>query len=374
MKKVDFFRHNISPSDIDRATKVLQSIMLTTGSEVKHFEEKLSHHLGGQRVTGLTSCTGALHLGLQAFGIGPGDEVITTPLTFCATANAILHTGAEPVFVDVEPSTGNLDPDKVELAITPKTKAILPVHLYGLMCDMRRLRSIADAHGLVLIEDAAHCLEGRRDGVGVGELADAACFSFYATKSITSGEGGAISVHDESIDHRLKRLRIHGIDRDASDRYTKLYNHWDMTDLGWKYNMDNIQAALLIGQLEKAENFRSRRESIALRYLEAFAFLRGVDLFEPLATATSGWHLFTLRCNDRDRRLRDLQERGIGVAVNYRPVHLLSYYRERYGYAEGAFPIAEAMGSRTLSLPLFPSMEEWEIQRVIEAVGEVFAS
>src|SRR5438552_2593137 len=228
MERIEFYKHNIGPAEIASVTKVLESLFLSAGSVVRDFEDQFAAYLAAPHVVGLTSCTAALHLALLALGIGPGDEVITTPMTFVATANAILHTGARPVFVDVEPETGNLDARRVEAAITSRTRAILPVHLYGQMCDMRAPRNIADRRGLVVVEDAAHSLEAQRDGVRPGQLAEAACFSFYATKSITSGEGGAVSTASAQVADQIRKLRLHGMDLSAADRYTKRYQPWDL--------------------------------------------------------------------------------------------------------------------------------------------------
>src|SRR5262245_10169000 len=235
--RIPYFRHDLGAAELASVAKVLEGEILTTGGAVAAFEAKFAHCLGRRHAVGVTSCTGALHMVLLALGIGPGDEVITTPMSFVATATAILEAGAKPVFVDVEADTGNLDAARVEAAITPRTKAILPVHLYGLMCDMRALRAIADKHSLRLIEDAAHCIEGARDGVRPGELSDAACFSFYATKNLTCGEGGAIALDDDAMMDRLKLLRLHGMTRMAEESAREGYRHWDMVLLGWKYNM-----------------------------------------------------------------------------------------------------------------------------------------
>lgn len=366
--KIDFFKHNIDNADIERAVAVLRSIFLTTGESVAEFETKLGEYLGGQHVVGVTSCTAALHLALLAWGIGDGDEVITTPMSFCATSNSVLHAGATPVFADVEASTGNLDANLIESAITDKTKCIMPVHLYGQMCDMRAIRRVADKHGLIVIEDAAHCIEGVRDGVRVGELGDAACFSFYATKNITSGEGGAVSVKDAAKADLLKMLRSHGIDRTAADRYTKLYNHWDMPFLGWKYNMDNIHASLLLGQLGRIDALRERRDDIHRRYEKAFDGVKGIRLIKDAPGSKSARHLFTILVEEsrRDSVLHALQQKGVGVAVNYRPIHFLRYYRENFGYNKGDFPVAEEIGACTITLPLYAKLTDAEIDYVIK--------
>jgi len=371
--RIEFHKHNISQQDIDNATEVMHSIFLTTGEQVSEFERKFSQYLGCRHAVGVTSCTAALHLSLLACGIGTSDEVITTPMTFIATANSIMHVGARPVFVDVEPKTGNINADLIEAAITPRTKAILPVHLYGQMCDMRKIRQIADKHGLAVIEDAAHAIEAMRDGVRPGELGDTACFSFYATKSITCGEGGAISTNNEEIAEKLERLRLHGMSKGAAERYAKKYEHWDMEMLGWKYNMDNIQAALLFSQLERIEQNWQRRENICRGYEEAFKDNKNVAYLTVLPNSKSARHMFTILVHPekRDRVLWQLQEKGIGVAVNYRAIHLLTFYRQTFGYKRGSFPIAERMGDSTITIPLYPKLTDKEISYIVQAVNQV---
>jgi len=372
VKRIEFFRHSVDRKDRDRVTRVLKSIFLTTGAEVEEFERKFSEYTTLKYTVGLTSCTAALHLSLIALGIGPGDEVITTPLSFCATANAVLHAGAKPVFVDVEEDTGNLNAELIESAITEKTKAIIPVHLYGQMCDMKRIRSIADGYHIRVIEDAAHAIEARRDGIQAGHASDATCYSFYATKNITSGEGGAVATDDKSLADTLHMLRLHGIDRAAADRYTKRYQHWDMPVLGWKYNMDNIHAALLIGQLERIEELWHRREMLSKLYEERLASVKDIRLLKTLPEVKHSRHLFTVLvpAEKRDSLLWSLQDRNIGVAVNYRPIHLLKYYRDNFGYQEGNFPVAEDIGRRTISLPFYPSLKDTEVKYVVKVLKE----
>ncbi len=368
--KVEFYRHNLEEEDISRLVEVCRDVFLTTGTVTKEFEEKFSAYLGVRHTIGLTSCTAGLQLAMLAFGIGPGDEVITTPMTFAATSNTVMHTGATPVFVDVDPATALIDADAVERAITPRTKAIIPVHLYGLMVDMRRLRAIADRHGLKLIEDCAHAIESVRDGVRPGQISDAACFSFYATKTITCGEGGAVVTNSDATAETLRLFRQHGMSSNAADRYTGTYQHWDIELLGWKYNMSNLQAAMLIGQVDRIEPLWQRREDICRRYEEGFRGVDGVSF--PIVTpgAKSARHLFTIwvEPSRRDEILTDLQRRGVGVAVNYRAVHLLKYYRETFGYSRGAFPVAERIGDSTLTLPLYPKLTGAEVDYVIENV------
>ena len=217
--RVPFFMHDLGRAELDAVAEVLAGPILTTGEWVARFERRFADYLGVRHCVAVTSCTGALHISLLALGLGPGDEVITTPMTFIATATSIIEAGAKPVFVDAEPETGNLDASKVEAAITERTRAIMPVHLYGQMCDMRRLREIADRHNLSIVEDAAHCVEGSRDGAKTGRLGDTACYSFYATKNLTCGEGGAVVTNDDALAERLRLLRLHGINKDANDRH-----------------------------------------------------------------------------------------------------------------------------------------------------------
>lgn len=373
MNRVEFYRHHLEQEEIDSISAALGGIFLTAGPLTKRFEAEFADYLGSRAVVGVTSCTSALFLCLKAFGIGPGDEVITTPMTFVATANAVLETGARPIFVDVEPGTGNLDAERIEAALTERTRAILPVHLYGLMCDMRRIRDIAARHRLHVIEDAAHCVEGRRAGVRPGQLGDAACFSFYATKNLTSGEGGAIVTQDPALAEELRIMRSHGVDREAVDRYSGPYRHWDMVRMGYKLNMFDLQAALLLPQIPKLEARLARRRDIAARYREAFAAMPDLELPAILADTVHAHHLFTIWVDParRDAILARLQAEGIGVAVNYRPIHLLRYYRERFGYRPGDFPVAERIGSRTISLPFYPKLADAEVRQVIEAVRAV---
>jgi len=373
MKKIEFFQHNINDRDRRRVNDVLRSIFLTTGKEVKEFENNFSRYINLNHTIGLTSCTAALHLSILALGIGPGDEVITTPMSFCATANAILHAGALPVFADVEEETGNINAELLETAITGKTKAIIPVHLYGQMCDMEKIRSLADHYKLKLVEDAAHAIEASRDGIRVGQLSDTACFSFYATKNITSGEGGAISTDSDFLADALMMLRQHGIDKGAAERYTGRYTHWDMPLLGWKYNMDNIQAALLIGQLRRIEALRQKREELWQCYEEGLKQIKEIKLLKTLPGVKHARHLLTVLVppDRRDSLLWQLQERGVGVAVNYRPIHLLGYYRKTFGYSEGSFPVAESIGNRAVSLPLYPSLKKSDVRYIVRCLKEL---
>jgi dTDP-4-amino-4,6-dideoxygalactose transaminase len=327
--------------------------------------------MGAHHAVAVTSCTGALHISLLALGIGPGDEVITTPMTFIATANSIIEAGATPVFIDVEPETGNLDATRVEDAITERTRAIMPVHLYGQMCDMRQLRAIADRHGLFIVEDAAHCVEGARHGVRPGQLGDTACFSFYATKNLTCGEGGALVTNDDGLAENLRVLRLHGMNKNANDRHREGYQHWDMTVMGWKYNMDNIQAALLLPQMDRLEENWRKRKELAEYYESRLWDIPNLSRPATLPDVEHAWHLFPVWIGDgqRDRVIEQLQSEGVSVMVNYRAIHLLTYFREIFGFREGQFPIAEKIGDASLSLPFYPNMPREHCDIVADALA-----
>jgi dTDP-4-amino-4,6-dideoxygalactose transaminase len=371
-RKVEFFRHNIGNEEIERVTDVLQSLFITTGNEVMEFEERLAIFLGLPYTAAVTSCTAAMQLALLAAGVGEGDEVITTPLTFVGTPNSVIMAGGRPVFADVERETGNIDPTAVENAVTEKTKAIMPVHLYGQMCDMERIRDIADRHGLAVIEDAAHSLEAEWNGKKSGHYGDFACFSFYATKNITSGEGGAISAKDQESVDLLRKLRLHGLETSTADRYTGHFKQYDVCVFGWKYNMDNIHAAILVEQIKRIDAFLLRRREIYNRYGEALQGADGIELQAIRPEAFHACHLFTILVDPkkRDKIMKGLQDRGVGVSINFHPIHLMTYYRERYGYKEGMYPVAEEIGSRTISLPLYPKLSDEEVSYVIDMVLE----
>jgi UDP-4-amino-4-deoxy-L-arabinose-oxoglutarate aminotransferase len=370
--KVEFFRHGVSEIDIENVAEAMRGRFLTTGEWVARFERDLAEFAGRKHAVGVTSGTAGLHLALAALGIGPGDEVITTPMSFVATANAVVMTGARPVFVDVEPNTGNIDASEIEAAVTEHTKAILPVHLYGVLCDMKAIAEIARRRGLAVVEDSAHALEAGREDIHPGDRADAAVFSFYATKSITSGEGGAVVTDDGATADRLRRLRLHGMTRGAAERYSKAYEHYDVPEVGWKYNMSNIQAAMLVGQLPRVVEMRETRERLARYYIERFADVPGVEMPATPEGCVSGRHLFTIWVDParRDDVLAGLAERGVGAAVNYRPIHLYTYYRNALSLGEGSFPRAERIGASTISLPFYPSLSEAEADYVVRAVDE----
>lgn len=368
---VEFFKHNLGSSEIKEAVKVLNSLFLTTGEYVDKFEKNLSSYLGVKNSVGLTSCTAALHLSLLAAGVGKGDEVITTPMSFVATSNSILMCGATPVFIDVEPDTGNMDVNLVERAITKKTKAILPVHLYGQMVDMRKLIVIANKHKIPIIEDAAHALEAKRDGIRPGQKSFGACFSFYATKSITSAEGGAFATNNKSIAKLITKLRSHGITSELAQRIRTGLTTYDVDVLGWKYNMDNLQAAILIHQIGKIEKQWKKREAIAKKYRNAFSKL-GIDMPHEYENSKHGRHIFAIWVDPkkRDKILKYINNHGVGAVINYPSIHLFSHYKKIFGYKSGVFPNCESIASREISLPLYSKLSSKEINYIIKIVRQ----
>jgi len=372
---VEFYRHSLGEAESSVFREALAGTMLTTGKYARRAEELFEEYLGAKHCIVLDSCTAALHLGLLAADVGPGDEVITTPMTFVATANSVMMTGATPVFVDVERSTGNIDASLVEAAVTSRTKAIMPVHLYGHMCDMKALRRIADKHGLAIIEDAAHCVEGERDGVKPSGLGSCACFSFYATKNVTCGEGGLLSTNDDAFAAKVRRLSCHGIDKTAYDRYGKSYKHWDLLEMGWKYNLDNLRAALLIPQVPKIEEKLKRRESLCRLYEAAFDKL---PLERPLVLSgtKSARHIQSVWVDPkrRDDILTYMQAKGIGVAVNYRTITNLKFFRESFGFKSGQFPVAQMIGDSTVTVPLYPDLEPSKVDEVVASLKEALCS
>lgn len=373
---VPFFRHDLGSLELEAIREVLAGDILTTGDYVRGFEEKFAKYLNIAEVIGLSSCTGALHLALIGLGLKPGDEVITTPMTFVATVTAIMCAQGKPVFVDVEAETGNMDVNKIRAVITDKTRFIMPVHLYGQMCDMGALRALADEYNLKIIEDSAHCIEGHRDGIRPGQLSEAACFSFYATKNMTSGEGGALATRHEDLCRRLRTLSQHGMTKNANDRYKEGYRHWDVLELGWKYNMDNLQGALLNCQMSRLDEKLRARQQRAHYYRQRLMELSGVEMPAVLDGVGHAWHLMTVWLDPelRDSIILALQKEKIGCVVNYRAVHGLTYFSQQLGCSKSDFAIAADIGDRTLSLPFYPTMSYQQIDRVIVALERALAA
>jgi dTDP-4-amino-4,6-dideoxygalactose transaminase len=368
--KVEFFKHNLGKKEITEAVKVLNSLFLTTGKKVDEFESSLANYSKNNYAVGLTSCTAALHLSLLAAGVGKEDEVITTPMSFVATANSICMAGAKPVFVDVEEDTGNINADLIEKAITKKTKAILPVHLYGQMVDMKRLSSIAHKYNIPIIEDSAHALEAKRDGIRPGQKSFGSCLSFYATKSITSAEGGAFTTNNKNSADLVRKLRSHGITSELAQRVRTGLKTYDVDVLGWKYNMDNLQAGLLLHQVKNINKQRDLREKIAQKYRRAFSKLNiRIPKEYP---GIHGRHIFPIWVDPskRDRILNFLNKNGVGAVINYPAIHLFSFYRKNFGMREKMFPNAEKIAKSEISLPLYSKLKDKEIDYIINTASK----
>jgi len=371
--KVEFYKHGLGEEEYASLRETLDSVFLTTGQKTALFEKEFADYLGVPHVVGVTSCTVGIHLALMALGVGPGDEVIGPGITFVASVNPAFWLGARPVLADVRAEDALIDPADVERKITPRTKAVIVVNLYGAMVDMKALEAICRPRGIAIIEDSAHCVEGKRDGIGPGQASDAACFSFYATKNLTCGEGGAVAVRDPALAERITLLRQHGITRSAADRYGSEYQHWDMTEMGYKYNMFDVQAALLLPQFKKLAGNLKRREQIWQSYNEAFDQLPGISRPEIPPHTTSGRHIYTLWVprERRDTILQELSARGVGCAVNYRAVHTLSYYARELGLSPEDLPNAYDIGERTITLPLYPALTNEQVEYVIDVVRDV---
>lgn len=370
-----FGRPHFGPEEMEEVMDSLQSGWVGTGPKVAAFEEGFARYAGAEHAVAVNSCTAALHLSMLVSEVGPGDEVITSAMTFVSTVNAILHAGAQPVLVDCDRETGLIRPEAVSAAVTDRTRAILPIHLYGRPADLDAIGDIARRHDLVVIEDAAHAVETSYHGHKVGSISDLTCFSFYATKNLTTGEGGMITTNRKELADRLKVFALHGLSKDAWRRFSDTgYLQYQMVELGFKYNMMDLQAALGVHQLPRIDERLRRREAIWRRYDEAFAQLpiRTPPPVEP--DTLHARHLYTLLVDretsgiGRDAFMQRLHERGIGTGIHYVGVHLHEYYRDRFGYQPGNFPDATWLSERTVSIPLSPHLGDPEVDRVIGAV------
>jgi perosamine synthetase len=368
----------IEEEEIQAVTEVLRSGWLTTGPKVKQFERDFGKFIGARHAVAVNSGTAALHLALEAIGLGEGDEVIVPTLTFAATAEAVLYFKAKPVLVDSTPDTFNMDPDEVVRAISPRTKAIIPVHFGGHPCEMARLLEIARHHGLKVIEDAAHALPARYRGKTVGTLGDITCFSFYATKTITTGEGGMATTGNDEYAERMRIMSLHGISKDAWKRYSAEGTwRYEILAPGYKYNLTDLQAALGIVQLGKCESMWARRVALANRYTRALASLDAFQVPKLRSDIQHAWHLYVILVNPlalrihRDQLIEELRNRGIGTSVHFIPLHTHPYYRQQWGYREGDFPVAEKYFDRCISLPLYPAMSADDLNSVSEALTDI---
>lgn len=367
----------IGEEEIAEVVSSLRSGWITTGSKAKQFEADFAEYLGGGiEAVAVNSATAALHLGLEALGVGPGDQVITTTHTFTATAEVIRYLGADPVFVDIDPTTLCIDIDAVEAAITPLTKAIIPVHFAGRSANMTRLLALAKLYGLKVMEDAAHALPATCDGQLIGTLkSDITVFSFYANKTITTGEGGMLVTRNPALAMRARIMRLHGINRDAFDRFTSKVPSWyyEVVAPGFKYNMTDIAASIGIHQIKKIKTFQEKRARIAALYDSALIDLPLILPPHARASDVHSWHLYVLQLADgvnitRDAFIERLFEQGIGCSVHYIPLHLQPYWRNTYKLTPDMFPVSQKIYERTVSLPIYTRMTEADVARVVSAV------
>ena len=376
---VPFSPPAIGPEESAEVLATLASGWLSTGPRVRAFERAFAEYIGAPHAIALNSCTAGLHLSLLAAGVGPGDEVITTPLTFCATANVIVHVGATPVFADVDPRTGNIDPAAVAQAITPRTRAVIPVHYAGLPADVLAIRRLTASRGVPMIEDAAHCIEGIAANRKVGTIGDFTCFSFYATKNLTTGEGGMVTTASAEAAERIRTASLHGMSRAAWARHQGTRpSRYDVVMPGFKYNMPDLQAAIGLHQLARIGANHARRAAIAAAYDAAITDLPIARFAPPPAGSTHAHHLYTVLIDgaglSRDRVADALAEAGVATSVHFPAVHLHSYYRDRFGFRPGTFPAAERIADSVLSLPMSPALGDEHVDRVIDAVREVFGA
>ncbi len=399
MEPVPFFRPDLGEAEIDEVVATLRSGWLTSGPRVKRFEEAFAAAVGARAAVAVNSCTAAMHLALEALGLGRGQGVLVPTMTFAATAEVVRYLGAVPILVDCDPATLNLCYDDAErklsqlrrgrLAAAPDSElevvGVMPVHVGGRMVDVAATRAFAERHRLWVVEDAAHAFPAawrgapgepwRRCGEATAEVS---CFSFYANKTITTGEGGMAVTDDEELATRVRCLSLHGLSRDAWGRYTAK-GSWDYRILapGYKYNLTDVAAAIGLHQLGRAEAMRRRREEIALRYLDELGAVEELELPAVPADRVHAWHLFQIRLRrgaleiDRDAFLEGLRERGIGFSVHWRPLHLHPYYQEAFGWKRSDLPVASEVWRRTVSLPIFPTMEPGELDAVCRAVREI---
>jgi len=383
---VPFSRPSLDHEEEEAVLAVLRSGWLTTGEVTAMFEKEFAHVVGTRHALALSSATAGLHLSLEAVGVGAGSVVLTTPYTFAATAEVVRYLGADPVFVDIDRATLNIDPARLEESLEKlaaagrRVSAIIPVHIAGLPCDMETIRHLSVKHGVPVVEDAAHAFPVRQADRYVGTFGDAGVYSFYANKTITTGEGGMVATDRDEVAARIRIMRLHGIDRDVWNRYTVPEASWkyDVVAAGYKYNLTDIAAAIGRVQLKKAEAFLTRRKAIARRYIAAFSALDFLSL--PAWSENHAWHLFIVRIREkrlsltRDQCIEELQKKGIGVSVHFIPLHTMTYYRERYGLKPDDFPAAVECYRACISLPLSASLSDDDVDRVIGAVTELGGS
>jgi len=373
-----FHRPNIDQEEIDAVVETLRSGWLTMGPRTREFESRFAERVEARHAIAVSSATAGLHLGLDALGIGAGDEVLVPTLTFASTAATVLHTGAEVRLVDCTPDTLNISVDDAARRCSPRTKVIVPVHFGGHPCDMDPIRELADTRGLAVMEDAAHAVAASYRGRPIGSLSELTVFSFYATKNLTTGEGGMVTTCDEALAARIRMRRLHGMSRDAWKRYTAEGSwRYDVTYPGFKYNMTDMNAAIGLVQLGRLSEMQAERRRIVQRYMSAMADMQEIELPTCKADIEHAWHLFVVRVHPqrltigRDQVIQQLNEAGIGTSVHFIPLHEHSYYRDVLGFRAVDFPNADEQWKRIVSLPLFPGMRPSEIDRVADTLGGI---
>ena len=382
MNKRDEFlpycRPYFDDDELNRVADVLKSGWWTKGSVTREFEKVFAEYVGAKYAVAVNSCTAAMHIALVAKGIGEGDEVISTPMTFCSTINTIVHTGAKPVLVDIDSKTGLIDVDKIEAAITEKTKAIVPVHYAGQSCDMDKINAIAEKHGLFVLEDCAHALSTEYKGKKIGSMGNACAYSFYVTKNISTAEGGMLTTDDEELYEKASVLSLHGMSKNAWSRYgTKGDWKYEVCDPGFKYNLTDIAAALGIAQMNKLDEMQDIRTEYAEIYNKAFDEIDGITYLKDNGLGKNSAHLYVIQIDknkfdiDRDTFIELLKEYNIGTSVHFIPICMHPYYINNFGYKKGDFPETEKMFEGIISLPLYPSMTREDVMYVIEAVREI---
>lgn len=376
---IPFHKPIIEEEEINEVIDTLKSGWITTGPKTKTFEQKFQDYIESHYAIAVNSCTAGLHLALVAAGIGRDDEVITTPYTFAATGEVIIQVGAKPVFVDVEKDSLNIDPVEIRKAITPRTKAIIPVHFAGLPCRMPEIMEIAREHHLIVIEDAAHALAAEYHNQKIGTIGDMTVFSFYATKNITTGEGGMVTTNNPEYAEKIRLLSLHGLSRDAWKRYTTEGSwYYEIVYSGYKYNMTDIQAAIGLHQLSKIERFQQKRETYAQMYHEGFKNIPGIITPFQDRNLKHAWHLYVIQLNldilniTRSEFIDELSENNIGTSVHFIPLHLHPFYKTNFVF-NGGFPNAEYAYERAISLPLYPAMSSEDVRYVIDTVNRIAA-
>lgn len=379
MEYIQFCKPYLTEEDVQEAVDTLRSGWIGTGPKTKLFEDEFSRFIGARHSVALNSCTAGLHLALHCIDAGAGDEVITPPMTFCATANVVVHLKAKPVFADVCPDTFNIAPEQIAQRITPRTKAVIVVHMTGHPCQMDEISGITRKYNIKLIEDAAHALESWYKDKKVGNIGDFSAFSFYATKNITTGEGGMLTTNNDEYAERVRILSLHGMSKDAWKRYLVkgIASHFTILEAGYKYNMCDIQASLGLSQLRRIDKIHNQRKRIFQMYTDGLKDVPEITLQSFHQDIKHAYHLFIILLNlemltiDRDKFRTLLEEHNIGTGVHFVALHLHPFYRQKFGYKPGDYPVAEDIGRRTISLPLYLGLSDEQIYYIIDVVKEL---